>query len=420
MKRLSNKYTGVAYEPVNKKANAKIIKNVHLFSLAALREDAQSVINSFDKIVQSVFPMSGKQQRVLSQNVRALSHKLTDERRDRRLGYMNATATLSAYVHYFSWWNIIRLTRIFATIEAASFALDDGGVCVDVGSGPLTVVIALWLARPELRNKKLTWYCIDISQSSLALGENLYLAIAAHTPPSDKTAEAHWKIIRVKGALGTAIRQKAQLITCSDTLNEVCDMNIQDDVTLARTLTLQLLAYGAEKCSILVFEPGVPHNAHIVSLMRALLIEKKLKIIAPCPHEKKCVMDGLGARKGGKTKWCNFVFSTNDAPPALKKIATDADIQKERIVTSFVFASNMELAFSFAADNAAQIRITSDKIMLSGQKYGYYACSECGLTLAVNSSNASIFSGDLLTVKLPRKTSDFPRDKKSGAIMLYV
>ncbi|MBP3710449.1 MAG: hypothetical protein J6I73_08630 [Treponema sp.] len=417
---MSDEFDSIEYASINKIPNAKIIKNTHLFSSSAIPEDAHRVINAFDEIVQSVFPMNSKQRLSLPKVVRTLSHGLTDERGKRRLGYMNTTATLSAYVRYFSWWNIIRFAEIFANLGAISFPLNDGNVCVDVGSGPLTVVIALWLACPELRNKKLTWYCLDISQASLTLGENLYLSIAARTPPSNKNAERCWKIIRVKGALGTVLHQKAQLVTCADMLNEICDTTVQRDVAFAKTVVLQLLAYGAKKCSVLVLEPGVPHNARIISLMRDLLIEKKLKIIAPCPHEKKCAMDGLNARKGGKSKWCNFVFTTKNTPPALKKIAADAGIQKERIVTSFVLASNIQQVSASALDTVVQLRIASDRISLPGLQHGYYACSEYGLTLAVNASDAAIFSGDLLTVKLLHRTEDLSRDKKSDAVMMYM
>ena len=61
-----------------------------------------------------------------------------------------------------------------------------------------------------------------MSQSSLSLGENLYLSVVAKTVnPELNEIENHWKIVRVKGSFGTAIRQKAKFISCANMFNEV-------------------------------------------------------------------------------------------------------------------------------------------------------------------------------------------------------
>ena len=91
---------------------------------------------------------------------------------------MNHPATLAAYTHYFLWWNLVRLTRLFANLPDDFFSLPDGAICLDSGSGPLTVPIAIFLSRPELRDKKLKWYCMDISAQALSIGENLLLTTA--------------------------------------------------------------------------------------------------------------------------------------------------------------------------------------------------------------------------------------------------
>ena len=104
------------------------------------------------------------------------------------------------------WWNLIRLTKLFSNINFDSVNLSDGDFCLDIGSGPLTVVTALWLTRPELRSKKITWYCLDISKEVLSLGENIFLSVAAKTL-SDSEEELPWKIIRVKGSFGGCFRK---------------------------------------------------------------------------------------------------------------------------------------------------------------------------------------------------------------------
>ncbi|MBM7023673.1 hypothetical protein JSQ97_09665 [Treponema sp. Marseille-Q4523] len=409
------------YEKFIKKNTAAILKRRSMFSADAIPPDARNVIDEFDKILQSVFPANGRQLASLPKHINALSHALTDERSERRRGYMNAPETLSAYVRYFSWWNIVRFTRLFANFEKDAFALSNGDACLDVGSGPLTAVISLWLSRPELRNKKLTWYCMDISQASLALGENLYLSIAARVPPSDKSAEAHWNIVRVKGELGEPLRQKASLIVCADMLNELRETDARSDEIRAKQYASSLLSYAAKKCALLVIEPGVPSAARIISLMRDTLLKKNMTIVSPCPHEGACPMNGYRAHTGSASKWCNFAFSTEDAPPSLLKLSKDAKLPKTRAVVSFLFARNaFEKGNAKAASAEFPIRIVSDAIALPGRASGHYACSPLGLTLAVPSSGITLFSGDRIAVGKIGDPVRLPKDEKTGAPVITV
>ncbi|MGI5097768.1 hypothetical protein IZU27_09485 [Treponema socranskii] len=404
-----------------KKDSAAILKRRSMFSADAIPPDARNVIDEFDKILQSVFPANGRQLASLPKHINALSHALTDERGERRRGYMNAPETLSAYVRYFSWWNIVRFTRLFANFEKDAFALSDGDACLDVGSGPLTAVISLWLSRPELRNKKLTWYCMDISQASLALGENLYLSIAARVPPSDKNAAPHWNIVRVKGELGEPLRQKASLIVCADMLNELRETDARSDEIRAKQYASSLLSYAAKKCALLVIEPGVPSAARIISLMRDTLLKKNMTIVSPCPHAGACPMNGYRAHTGSTSKWCNFAFSTEDAPPSLLKLSKDAKLPKTRAVVSFLFARNaFEKGNAKAASAEFPIRIVSDAITLPGRASGHYACSPFGLTLAVPASGIALFSGDRIAVGKIGDPVRLPKDEKTGAAVISV
>lgn len=413
-----------AYEFHPRAADTKILSVSHLFETAAVPKDAREVLNTFSAVVQGVFPSSSRQQLSLPQDVRRLSHELTDDRTERRVGYMNDPAYLSAYVRYFTWWNLVRLTRLFANLGSRSFPLVDGDYCLDVGSGPLTVVTALWLACPELRSKKLTWYCMDISQNALSLGEDLYLSVAARTPPAEPGAEPHWKIIRVKGALGTDIREKASLITCANMLNELYQNSRYTPEELARKYAAELLSYAAERRTVLIVEPGVPRQARIISLMRDSFIKTDMTITAPCPHAQACAMNGLHARMGGTAKWCNFSFAAEDAPQQLLRLSADAGIPKERAVLSFVLATNA------AGENVGKqpeaqrvpltIRIASDPIRLPGHRTGYYACSTLGLTLAIDASGTGFKSGDSITVTPPGAPGTLHIDAKTGAKELSI
>ena len=396
-----------------------------LFDREKIPADAKAILDDFDAIIQGVRPLNAKQRTLLSKDIANLSRALTSERSELRMGYMNETTALTAYAHYFTWWNLVRLTRLFASLPADSFALADGDFCLDIGSGPLTVPIALYLSRPELRAKSLTWYCLDYSQNSLALGEDLFLSVAARLG-----GECAWKIIRVKGGIGTSIKHKAALITSANMFNETLGEGEANLELLAKKQALALMSYadtGSEDArknpSILVIEPGVPLAARFISLLRAALIRRSYGVLSPCPHFQECPMNGQRHGKNGRAgKWCNFAFSTLDAPKKLLKLSENAKLPKDRAVLSYVF---VRLNAKEPPLTSPLFRIASDKIRLDGHKTGHYACTADGLSLLVDGKpmRIELCSGDLVELS-EKKTKDsvksLPRDEKSGAFIQTV
>ena len=375
-----------------------------LYDPTGIPRDAAAIIEKFDDIVSSTHPLNSKQRALLPQQISALSHNLTDQRGDRRMGYMNETTALSAYVHYFLWWNLVRLVKLFSNMDKSFFDFKDDCIFVDIGSGPLTVPIALLLARPELRKKNVTFYCIDISQQALSFGEDIFLSVAARLETTT------WKIIRVKGTLDTSVKDKADLVTCANMLNELHDDADMPPDFLAKKYTDRLVSFVDSKnakARILSIEPGDPRSARLVSLMRDAFIRKNFIPVAPCCHSETCPMDG---KKGGK--WCNFAFTVDNAPADLKRISEKANLAKERAVLSFVAVERGEQK----EENPSFItmRIASDPIRLPGHRTGYYACSSKGLLLAV--TNQKLFSGEKIEVPEPRKP--MPKDTKSGALII--
>ena len=392
-------------------------------------------IENFDKTIQSVRPLNSRQMQALPDNIAALSHQLTDERGSRRLGYMNENVQLSAYVRYFTWWNLVRLTRLFSNLpeeafpcEAASadetaLSSDASIACLDLGSGPLTLVTALWISRPELRNKKLTWYCLDLSQAALTLGEELYMSVAAQLPPSDENAPAHWKIIRVKGSFGTFIKEKCSFITCANMFNELDQGAKMPPEFQSKKYYDQLSAYAAENAKFLLVEPGVPKAARTLSLLRERFIKAGFEVKAPCPHAFECPMNGFKSYTGSKNKWCNFAFSTEDAPARLQKLSVAAKLPKERAVLSFISAVKADSTpaeVKASKDKSLLLRITSDSFRLPKNRTGYYACSRLGLTLVSSEQGDYFKSGDLIKAELTKPVESLPVDFKSGAKIVHL
>lgn len=400
-----------------------------LFDDSVLPPESVEILNNFDDIVADVWKLSGKQRIQLAGKIKKLSHELTDDRSSRRLGYMNDASLVSAYIAYFMWWNLVRFVRLFSNLPVSAFNLDDDSIAIDVGSGPLTIPIALWLSKPELREKKITWYCVDLSQTALSQGENLYLSVAA------KTKCEPWKIVRVKGPLGVQIREKADFVSCANVFNEIIQNNEMPTDFLAKKYSGDLEKYLKKdennRTAVLLVEPGDPHSARFVSLMRDAFIRRGFEPVSPCPHIHMCPMDG---RKGGSMtgKWCNFGFNTDSAPKRLLKLSEKAGLPKERAVLSFVVAQKSSdkkekvLESTSISDLIKQnksrklrLRVASDFIKLPAlHRSGYYCCSELGLVLAIDEHGVKPKNGELLEIPFP--TGQLETDQKSGALKIIL
>ena len=424
--------------PHNKTMPVSFTAGSSLFDPAKIPQDAKTLLENFNAILSSNLRLTSKQRALLPEKIMELSHHLTDNRSERRLGYMNSKENLSAYIHYFMRWNLVRLVRLFSNLDDEFFLLKDGSLCLDIGSGPLTVPAALFLARPELRTKKITFYCMDISQTALSEGEDIFLSIAAALKAEP------WKIIRVKGEFGTAIKEKVSLVTCANMFNEITeDFSMPPDY-IAKKHSQKILSYlnADEESRVLLIEPGVPKPARLISLIRDAFIRKGFVPVSPCTHCAECPMNGSRGEK-----WCNFAFSTLDAPHELQQVSKKAGLNKTRAVLSFTALTKERRTDDIAAQGAKKapamlaetnenfvqketcapqkspsaqddlfltFRIASDEIRLPGNRHGYYACSEKGLLLIQTSGQ--LFSGQKFTVSSPFLTGQ--TDKKTGALIV--
>ena len=402
----SDKFSGKSTAKKNhtKKENFSTVKfGDSLFDFTNVPIEAKRIVNNFDKILDGVTRLNSKQKAMLYHQIKMLSHTLTDSRDERRVGYMNETTTITSYAYYYMWWNLVRLTRLFANLPASFFQLNDNDICLDIGSGPLTVVTALFLSRPELRNKKLTFYCMDLSREVLAFGENVFLSVAARLECEP------WKIVRVKGEMGTSIKEKASLITCANVFNESTEKyNLNEQDAVCEKYINSILSYAdSVKAKILVVEPGVPKNGKLISSMRKSFVEKGFVPVSPCPHCEECVMT---RKEINESKWCNFSFETDNAPEALLKLSEKAELNKTRAVLSFIAVEKNSEKQS-DEKKPLSFRIVSDAIRLPGNRQGFYACSEIGLLLVVTAMH--LYSGQKCECEITE--TNFRIDYKSKA-----
>ena len=337
-------------------------------------------------LIEVTFPIPGRFREKLCYDIADLSRLLTAARGEREGGYLNRPNMLSAYLRYFLPWNLFRLCHLFS-LDAGSFArtenpakanspaitgnqsilpvLSDGDAITDLGSGPLTLPIALWIAFPELRNIQLEFRCVDKSAATLDAGYKLFRALCAATQSGEhnnniSNSAAGWKIKTIHDSIDAPIRGKpAKLVTAVNVFNEIYPEMQRGSILKSAEKTATLLCkLCADDGSILVVEPGNPQGGAFISALRTALLNKGRYPAAPCTHTGICPLPGISSSpptaqtrdvkdqansKNGhahstKAKWCHFAFDTETAPAALHALSIEARIPKERATFSFLLA----------------------------------------------------------------------------------
>ncbi|MDR0708056.1 MAG: rRNA methyltransferase [Treponema sp.] len=387
-----------------------------------LSAESRSLVDAIPPLVDRIFPLPGQFRRTLPDNILELSRLLTNNRGSRTASYLGKPALLSAYLRYFLPWNVYRLCRLLPSLTPRLYPHD---VIVDLGSGPLTFVIALWIARPELRNMPLEFKCIDHTQAVLDVGKNVFFALAG--------AGSAWTIKTIKGDIHTPVYGKRPALAAAINVFNETHQKLPHIVSLqneADNIGKRLAVLAPQA---LVVEPGVPRSGEFISSLRNALIRKSFVPQSPCPQPGRCplaphVTASGGVYGGAKSKWCHFAFPTLDAPETLLKLSADAGLPKERAALSFLFAVNGATTPENEADapraNAdLQARVLSDDFPLPplavGRKplAGRYACSKKGLVLIWGGQDAigRLSAGALISLQVSKPEK---RDKKTNALLI--
>jgi hypothetical protein len=328
-----------------------------------LRRDLEALL----PLIEKTFPVPGRFRRGLPADVAELSRLLTSGRGERSPLYLNRPPMLSAYLRYFLPWNLYRLCRLLPALE---LPLAAGDRILDLGAGPLTFPIALWLCRPEFRVLPLEFRCQDLSRAALDAGKKLFASLSGGCP---------WTItITSRHGLRDPAEPKggAALVAVLNMYNEVFQSISPGDegglYRLAETQGALLASLAGKNGRILVVEPGIPRSGQFIALLRGALVRLGRPPLSPCPHGGPCpfpgpvkgpgprqVPQGPPRRRGpsfhgggppaaetaadkpgvrGVSKWCHFAFGAQDAPAALRRLSTAAGLPKERATLSFLLA----------------------------------------------------------------------------------
>jgi hypothetical protein len=428
-------------------------------------------------LTDAVFPVPARFRSRLGRDVAELSRLLTSARGERGASYLGRSAMLSAYLRCFLPWNVYRLVRLLPSLP---LALSDGDLVTDLGSGPLTLPIALWIARPELRPLRLVFRCVDRTAAAMEAGKKLFAALASpgregKTPGSGAAGgsagaesglpETAWTVKTIKGDIlrrgrrgeGFPPDAGSALVCAVNVYNESFgDIPHSDSRALARFAgqeARRLSDMAADGASILVAEPGVPRSGEFIAFLRDALAALGRPAVSPCTHGGPCPFPGgregrAGENRPGQRKWCHFAFDTDSSPKKLRDLSADAGIPKERAVLSFLLAGGP--ARSMAADkrgtaagagknnaptsadknNAPEdpriaVRVLSDKFPLAEKSAprqaaalsGRYGCSPLGAVLLAGTGAAMDAAPAGALVRCDPPARE-RRDSKSGALIL--
>jgi hypothetical protein len=413
-----------------------------------LSERDASAMETLLKAIDEARPLAQKWRKALPYAIRDLWASLTHSKDERKSAYLSEKENLSAYLRYFLPWNVYRYLRLFPALDF-SFLKSDS-VVADLGSGPLSVVIALYIARPELRALPLTVYAVDRAPLSLEAGADILSALALALEGSLPA----WRIIRVHGNADVRLKEKADLACAGYFLNEFDRKESpsldQKAARAARLLEDRLKPSGR----ILALESGDTKASSLIAALRAHLLGSGFQPLAPCPHCEPCPMPGFyratrsqGSQDGqdpeapqlirdhegrplvlasGKRPWCHFTFQSPDAPLELLRLSEKAGLPKEGASLSFLLMAkpaepSQPRAQAAQADSPSMARIVSEEFPLPEGHTGRYACCRSGYALLRAPGSLgpwrALIPGDLLP--LPTAPSE-TRDKKTRALVFDV
>ncbi|MGE4553187.1 MAG: small ribosomal subunit Rsm22 family protein [Desulfovibrionaceae bacterium] len=375
------------------------------FLFPRLGDAARAELDRLPAALRAALNLRPRHQAQLPADIHRLSTILTSERADRPRGYLTDPHFSSAYLHYFLPWNLLRLMRLLSSRPFAPVLdLPDGAVVADLGSGPLTLPLALWMCRPELRARRLNFVCVDAVPKVMRLGLEIFRRFSNTAPAQgDAPDSGHdagpWRITLVKGGVGMPLRERPDLLCMVNVLNEM-DTGMARMAGLAQQLARQLAPAGR----LLVVEPGVRRSAQALALLREELLEYDLLPELPCPHqEPECAMPGLG-----RGAWCHFTFDAEGAPEWLTDLAAASGLPKHGLSLSFLLASAR-------AKPTGGARVVSAPFTVPGG-VGLYACTDRGQALLrIQLRDAPPPSGALRPTPWPEAPQ---KDPKSGAWIL--
>ncbi len=389
--------------------------------------ELQQALLRLPEAIDRAFPMQPKHRRHLHLHIEELSLMLTSERGERglmRQSYWSAPRLTAAYVWYFLPWNVVRLARLLHSLPLPvpePRAIKKSGapmprIMADMGSGPLSFPLALWIAKPQWRALPLTILCTDNAIQPLHIGQSIFKHMAGEQCP--------WRIVPIRAALEQVPHEVYKtdglpwLLSAANVCNELhsrgsYSQSSHEEQGLDNRLYMLMekwaaVLHTAPTSNLLLVEPGTRLGGKTMVTLREAALECDLVPLSPCTHDALCPLEESGT-------WCHFTFDTGGSPSWLQDLSVSARLRKNALSLSFLLLQKRAAPEAEArVGSAAELsngRIISGPLQvpsLAGR--ARYACYEGGLALVPNAE--ALPSGSLVRLREPE---DERTDAKSGA-----
>jgi SAM-dependent methyltransferase len=387
---------------------------------APLSAEARRALEELPAALDAALPLKAAHRRDLPDAVRELSARLTCERGGRDRPYWSGPRLASAYLRYFLPWNVLRLIRLLGGLDLPDPPTDGAQrtLLLDIGSGPLTLPLALWTAKPEWRDLPLDVACLDISPKAPAWGRAIFARLAGEKSP--------WRIVPLRAGaheMLRTVRGRPWLISAVNVLNEL-------QAGRASALAEQAAKLLRPQGMLLCVEPGTRLGAGLVQELRDASLALGLAPVSPCTHSRPCPLRGT-------RRWCHFSLDAEGAPAWLAQLTQEAGLAKQDLHLSFALLckavqhpETVDKPPSLGGCRQSEVsgrpddlrgggakmpaRVISAPFRVPGQEgLARYACSARGLLLLTRAADAP--SGALVEIQWPEKPR---RDEHSGAWIL--
>ncbi|MDE5832463.1 MAG: small ribosomal subunit Rsm22 family protein, partial [Desulfovibrio sp.] len=321
-------------------------------------------------------------------------------------------------LYYFLPWNVIRLCRLLngLNLPAPDFAFSP--LLMDVGSGPLTFPLALWMAKPAWRDKPLKIWALDSAKRPMELGLKIFDELCSALGVSP------WRIILTSAPAFRAAMEYGKraakmdaspwLLSAVNVLNETRQFTrgADEDDPENDDLYRMLGAWSEYRlyrsfAGILVIEPGTRLGGETIATLRDYGTRDGFYASAPCVAGYPCPFN---REKRAAKRWCHFTFAASDAPAWLRRLSVEAGLEKKSLSLSFAL-----LETKIPAPRGESVcRVISQPFAVPGLSDSCrYACSASGLALLPDAKKLP--SGSIAHCRPPANPR---RDKQSGAIIL--
>lgn len=354
-------------------------------------------------ILDKTLHLSHSHRTTLPNDIHNLSCLLTSKRKGLYKSYWSNACFCSAYLWYFFPWNLIRFTSLISNLTLPEPKSEV--VIMDLGSGPLTLPVSLWLSKPAWRNCKIKLICVDTAIQPMNIGLKLFKQIAAQLKESFV-----WDVTLIRGNYTQVLKSFSSplhLIMSGNMLNELKGKTnhlIRSRMEQMVMLINNVLHFDG---AALFVEPGTRFGGKLMSALREVAIQDTFISIAPCTHTAFCPLFNRT-----NNLWCHVLFDV-DAPRWLLNLSQAANLSKAKVSFSFQLLRYRKNTLK-VLDNTTSFltgRVLSGGFPVLGMGIAQYVCTKKGL--AIMSYTRGIPSGARVLCKpLPGNQ----RDIRSGAL----